>query len=242
MRVTQLCPVNPQTCKEIKIDYWPLLLSTGVVYKATVDKQSRWLSGQRICLQCRRCRRLDSVLWSRKWQSTPVYLPEKPHRGACWAIVHGVAKSQTQLRRARTLRFYLDLGTPTMLPCLPQREKCLNYRKRKMEKICRQHSQVKADSYSSSFLSLLTHSPAAERMNRFHYKWSIASSSVLFLREELKQCSGYQEKNGDGITQFSGRLQELPHPMRTRKEPMRDSGLDVTKMGVESTDTHLSKN
>ena len=81
-------------------------------------------------------------------------------RGACRATVHGVAKSQTQLRRARALRLYLDLGTPTMLLCLPQREKCLNYQRRKMEKISRQHSQVKADSYSSSFFTLLTHSPA----------------------------------------------------------------------------------
>ena len=36
--------------------------------------------------------------WSRKWQSTSVFSLGNPmDRGAWWAIVHGVAKSQTQL-------------------------------------------------------------------------------------------------------------------------------------------------
>ena len=34
--------------------------------------------------------------WSRKWKPTAVFLPgESMDRGAWWATVHGVAKSQT---------------------------------------------------------------------------------------------------------------------------------------------------
>ena len=34
--------------------------------------------------------------WRREWQPTPVFLPENSmDRGAWWAIVHEVAKSQT---------------------------------------------------------------------------------------------------------------------------------------------------
>ena len=52
-------------------------------------------------LQCRR-RVFHSwvrkIPWRRKWQPTPVFLPENPmDRGAWWATVHGVTKSQTQL-------------------------------------------------------------------------------------------------------------------------------------------------
>jgi len=38
-----------------------------------------WLSGKE-CLQCRRCGFnpwVGKIPWSRKWQSTPVFLPEK---------------------------------------------------------------------------------------------------------------------------------------------------------------------
>ena len=36
--------------------------------------------------------------WRREWLPTPVFLPgESLDRGAWWATVHGVAKSQTQL-------------------------------------------------------------------------------------------------------------------------------------------------
>ena len=36
----------------------------------------------------------------RVWQPTPVFLPgESLDRGACWAIVHRVAKSQKRLKR-----------------------------------------------------------------------------------------------------------------------------------------------
>ena len=38
------------------------------------------------------------IPWRRKWQPTPVFLPENPMDGGAWqATVHGVTKSQTQL-------------------------------------------------------------------------------------------------------------------------------------------------
>ena len=65
---------------------------------------SRWHSGResaRQCRKCQRCRfdlRVGKISWSRKWQPTPVFLLENPmDGGAWWAIVHGVAKSQTWL-------------------------------------------------------------------------------------------------------------------------------------------------
>ena len=46
--------------------------------------------------------RVQSLGWEdplrRKWQPTPVFLPGEFHgRGALWATIHGVAKSQRQL-------------------------------------------------------------------------------------------------------------------------------------------------
>ena len=38
--------------------------------------------------------------WRRKWQPTPVFLPEESQgRGAWWAAVYGVPQSQTRLKR-----------------------------------------------------------------------------------------------------------------------------------------------
>ena len=47
---------------------------------------------------------VGEISWRRAWQSTPVLLPGESHdRGAWWAIVHRVTKSQTQLKpHART--------------------------------------------------------------------------------------------------------------------------------------------
>ena len=37
--------------------------------------------------------------WRRKWQPTPVFLPENPRDGgAWWAAIYGVAQSRTQLK------------------------------------------------------------------------------------------------------------------------------------------------
>ena len=60
------------------------------------DKEPAW--------QCRRCKRLRldlwirKIPWSRKWPPAPVFLPENSMDREGWgALVHGVAKSQTQL-------------------------------------------------------------------------------------------------------------------------------------------------
>ena len=40
------------------------------------------------------------IPWRRAWQPTPVFLPGESHRrGTCWATVHMVAESWTQLKR-----------------------------------------------------------------------------------------------------------------------------------------------
>ena len=63
-----------------------------------------WLSGKRISLQCRSHRRcgfdpwVGKIPWRRTWQLLQYSCLENPmDRGAWWAIVHGVAKSQTPL-------------------------------------------------------------------------------------------------------------------------------------------------
>ena len=65
----------------------------------------------RIHLECKRFRRcgfdpwVRQILWRRKWQPTPVFLPEESHgqrRGVWEATDHGVAKSQTCLKQLNT--------------------------------------------------------------------------------------------------------------------------------------------
>ena len=65
--------------------------------------------GERIRLQCRRHRRLGSdpwvgkIPWRRTWQPLQYSCLGKPmDRGAWWATVHGVAKSQTRLSGSHT--------------------------------------------------------------------------------------------------------------------------------------------
>ena len=61
-----------------------------------------WKGLPRYPCQCRRCKRwgfnlwVGEIPWSRKWQSSPIFLPGKFHRLGSY-IVHGVSKSQTQL-------------------------------------------------------------------------------------------------------------------------------------------------
>ena len=70
----------------------------------------RWLRGKESACQHRRGRRLGfypwdgKILWRRKWQSTPVFLPGKFHeqRSLAGYIVHRVPKSQTLLSTHRT--------------------------------------------------------------------------------------------------------------------------------------------
>ena len=56
--------------------------------------------------------------WRRAWQPTPVILQENPmDRGALWAIVHGVAKSQTWLEQLsrHSVIYYLSIGRQSIL-------------------------------------------------------------------------------------------------------------------------------
>jgi len=66
----------------------------------------RWLNGKESTCQCRRCKRcwfdllVGKISWRRKWQPTPVFLPEEFHgqmnvAGYC----PGRLQSQTWLRR-----------------------------------------------------------------------------------------------------------------------------------------------
>ena len=62
---------------------------------------SLWLSGKESSCQCRRPRFdcwIRKMSWRRKWQLIPVFLPgESMDKGAWWATVQGVSKSQTRL-------------------------------------------------------------------------------------------------------------------------------------------------
>ena len=56
-------------------------------------------SAERICLQCRNCKRhrfhpwVEMILWRKAWQLILAFLPGEPmHRGAWLAIIHRVAK------------------------------------------------------------------------------------------------------------------------------------------------------
>ena len=41
---------------------------------------------------------MGKILWRRKWQPTPVFLPEKFYgQGERWATVHGVAKESDMI-------------------------------------------------------------------------------------------------------------------------------------------------
>ena len=46
----------------------------------------KWCSSKELACQCRRCKRhgfdtwVGKIIWSRKWQPTPVFLPGKSHR------------------------------------------------------------------------------------------------------------------------------------------------------------------
>jgi len=50
---------------------------------------------------------VGKIPWRKKWQPTPVFLPEKYHtekslRRAWWKTVHRVAKSRTKLKQLGT--------------------------------------------------------------------------------------------------------------------------------------------
>ena len=56
--------------------------------------------------------------WRRKWQFTPVFLPENPRDGgAWWAAVYGVAQSRTRLKRlsSSSSHFFCKISLNTCL-------------------------------------------------------------------------------------------------------------------------------
>ena len=63
---------NEQEIKQAKGNY---------IYKYNQHGLPWWVSGKRICLQCRRCKRCEfnpwvgKIPWRRAWQLTPVFLP-----------------------------------------------------------------------------------------------------------------------------------------------------------------------
>ena len=72
------------------------------------DGASRCHSRKEPAYQCRRCQRhgfdprVRKIPWSRKWQHTPIFLPEKCHGQRrvtvpWWATIHEVTKNQTRL-------------------------------------------------------------------------------------------------------------------------------------------------
>ena len=94
-------------------------------------------SGKELTCQCRRHKRCGSdpgvrkMPWRRAWQPTPLFLPGESHeRGAWWATVHGVPKTQTWLKwlSMHTSSFYRlrnssrksgeGNGTPLQYSCL----------------------------------------------------------------------------------------------------------------------------
>ena len=71
-------------------------------------------SGKESACQCRSHRRcrfdpwVRKIPWRRKWQPTPVFLPENSmDRGAWWGSVHGVAELDvTELLSMHTFKFH----------------------------------------------------------------------------------------------------------------------------------------
>ena len=54
---------------------------------------------------------VGKIPWRRAWLPTPVFLPgESMDRGALWATVQGVAKSQTRLKRLSRTRVHPTCG------------------------------------------------------------------------------------------------------------------------------------
>ena len=98
--------------------------------------------------------------WRRKWQPTPVFLPENPRDGgAWWAAVYGVAQSWTGLkrlsRRRRSSSFWLstEIAISNLINCLIQ------------------------------FISLVPFIPSALPLNFFSYLSGIFQSSKQRIRE-----------------------------------------------------------
>ena len=94
---------NPQGDGTGKWDLWTVIRFMGGRESGAIRMEfgPLWLSGEESTCECRRLRFdpwVGKIPWVRTWQPTPVFLPGKSmDRGAWWATVHRVTKSQTQL-------------------------------------------------------------------------------------------------------------------------------------------------
>ena len=62
---------------------------------------------------------VGKIPWRRKWQSTPVFLPENStDRAAWWVTVHGVPKSWTRLKENTQVPTYNPIAVGVVLPFL----------------------------------------------------------------------------------------------------------------------------
>ena len=60
--------------------------------------------------------------WRRKWQPTPIFLPENPTDGGAWqTTVHGTAKSQPRLSNFTFLRIVTNMSC--FGSCFPRKQK-----------------------------------------------------------------------------------------------------------------------
>ena len=94
-------------------------------------------SAGRICLQSRKCRKLEfdpsvrKIPWRRKWQPTPVACLENPmDRGAWRATVHRQDHKQTWLKRLSTHTWTIR-GTESQKSQQIWKEKTFNYNNKK---------------------------------------------------------------------------------------------------------------
>ena len=84
-------------------------------------------SGKESACRCRKCKRLRfnpwirKIPWSRKWQPSPIFffflqyscLGNSMDRGAWWATVHGIAKSQKRLSEGEHVHTHTHTHTHT---------------------------------------------------------------------------------------------------------------------------------
>ena len=95
-----------------------LLRRIQITLQLVFPRTPRWLSSKESTCQSRRCRRrrfdplVRKILWRRKGQPTPVFMPgESNGQRSLVATVHGVAKSWTRLSSQHfQFTFYLYLS------------------------------------------------------------------------------------------------------------------------------------
>ena len=101
-----LWKIKCESCKKNQRwpqDFWPDGIFCPPLYPGVFPGGA---SGKECSCQCKKLKRhrfnsrFKKSLWRRKWQPTPVFLPEESHgqRSLMGYMVHRVAKNQTQLK------------------------------------------------------------------------------------------------------------------------------------------------